>query len=149
MTELLQPKPENCVLEIGTGSGYQAAILSQLVAQVHTIDRHAALVKQARTAASSLGLTNIHFHTGDGSLGLPEHAPYDAILITAAAPNIPQPLLAQVRVGGNLILPVGTRSHQRLERWVKSSPDSFEHDQGIPVSFVPLLGEFGWSEEEW
>ncbi len=149
MTELLHPNPQDCVLEIGTGSGYQAAILSQLVAQVHTIDRHAELVKQAQSVTEKLGLTNIQFHNGDGSLGLPEHAPYDAILITAAAPRIPQPVLSQLKVGGRLILPVGARSHQTLERWVRTSEDSFEHNLDIPVSFVPLLGEFGWSESDW
>lgn len=148
MTELLQPHPLDHVLEIGTGSGYQAAILSQLVAQVHTIDRHAELVKQAQSAAEQLNLTNIQFHVGDGSLGIPQHAPYDAILITAAAPRIPRPLLSQLKVGGRLILPVGARSHQTLERWIKKSDDSFEHDQDIPVSFVPLVGEHGWSESE-
>lgn len=148
MTELLQPTPLDCVLEIGTGSGYQAAILSQLVAQVHTIDRHAELVKQAQSVTEQLGLTNIQFHVGDGSLGLPEHGPYDAILITAAAPSIPSPLLAQLKERGRLILPVGTRSHQTLERWVKIPDGTFEKDQNILVSFVPLVGKHGWTESE-
>ncbi len=148
MTELLQPHPLDRVLEIGTGSGYQAAILSQLVAQVHTIDRHAELVRQAQSAAEQLNLTNIQFQVGDGSLGMPLHAPFDAILITAAAPRIPKPLLSQLKEGGRLILPVGARSHQTLERWIKKSDDSFEHDQDIPVSFVPLVGEYGWAESE-
>ncbi len=148
MTELLQPTPLDTVLEIGAGSGYQAAILSQLVAQVHTIDRHAELVKQAQSVTEQLGITNIQFHVGDGSLGLPEYAPYDAILITAAAPSIPSPLLAQLKERGRLILPVGARSHQTLERWIKTPEGTFEKDQNIPVSFVPLVGEHGWTESE-
>jgi protein-L-isoaspartate(D-aspartate) O-methyltransferase len=149
MTELIQPDPQDCVLEIGTGSGYQAAVLSQLVRQVHSIDRHADLVKGAQRVAEQLKLTNIQFHEGDGSLGLPEHAPYDAILITAAAPQVPKPLLAQLKVGGKLVLPVGERSQQKLERWIKTTEESYDHDQDIPVSFVPLLGEYGWSESDW
>lgn len=149
MTELIQPDPLDCVLEIGTGSGYQAAILSQLVKQVHSIDRHAELVKGAKKIAKQLELTNIQFHVGDGSLGLPGHAPYDAILITAAAPQIPKPLLTQLKLGGRLVLPVGERWQQKLERWIRTDEESFDNDQDIPVSFVPLLGKYGWSESDW
>ena len=148
MTELLQPTPQDCVLEIGAGSGYQAAILSQLVAQVHTIDRHPELVKQAQSVTQQLGLNNIQFHVGDGSLGLPEHGPYDVILITAAAPSVPSPLFSQLKERGRLILPVGDRYHQTLERWVKTPEGTFEQDQNIPVSFVPLIGEHGWTESD-
>lgn len=149
MTELIQPDPHDCVLEIGTGSGYQAAILSRLVRQVHSIDRHAELVKGAQRVAEQLKLTNIQFHVGDGSLGLPEQGPYDAILITAAAPQVPKPLLIQLKVGGRLVLPVGERWQQKLERWIRTTEETYDHDQDIPVSFVPLLGEFGWSESDW
>lgn len=146
MTELLQPDKQDHVLEIGTGSGYQAAVLSYLVAMVHSIDRHADLVKQAGAVISHLGLHNIQLHVGDGSRGLPEHAPYDGILITAAAPTVPKPVLSQLKLGGRLVLPVGERWHQVLERWTKLADDKFEKDLDIPVSFVPLLGEHGWSE---
>ncbi len=149
MTELLQPIKTNRILEIGTGSGYQAAILSFIVAEVHSIDRHAGLVFQARTLLSQIHIENVHLHTGDGSLGLPEFAPYDGILITAAAPEIPDCILHQLGVGGKLVAPVGGRYHQILERWVKVSDDAYEKDKGIPVSFVPLLGKYGWSETEW
>lgn len=149
MTEMIQPEKDDVVLEIGTGSGYQAAVLSHLVSRVHSIDRHAILVKQAQHVANTLKLSNIQFHVGDGSKGLSEYAPYDAILITAAAPKIPPPLLSQLKVGGRLVLPVGARWHQRLERWLKISDDQFDQDEDIPVSFVPLLGEYGWSESDW
>lgn len=149
MTEMIQPEKDDVVLEIGTGSGYQAAILSCLVSKVHSIDRHADLVNQAQQTTSKLNYSNIQFHTGDGSLGLPHFAPFDAILITAAAPQIPQPLLSQLKVGGQLVCPVGARYHQTLEKWRRISVDQYVHDQDIPVSFVPLLGEFGWSEKDW
>ena len=149
MSELIQPEPQDCVLEIGAGSGYQAAILSHLVHKVYSIDRHAGLVKQAQSIINQLKISNVQFHVGDGSLGLPDHAPFDVILITAAAPKIPQPLLAQLKTGGRLVLPVGERWHQTLERWTKISEESFDHDEIIPVCFVPLLGQFGWSESDW
>ena len=149
MSELLNPLKSDRILEIGTGSGYQAAILSDLVAEVHSIDRHTGLVDQAREVLSPLNIENVHLHTGDGSLGLPEFAPYDGIMITAAAPEIPECILEQLCVGGKLVAPLGSRNHQVLERWIKISKDSYEKDRGIPVSFVPLLGEYGWSEAEW
>jgi protein-L-isoaspartate(D-aspartate) O-methyltransferase len=146
MSELIQPQADDKVLEVGSGSGYQAAILSYLVAQVHSIERHSGLVKQAQRVINELNLSNVKFHVGDGSLGLPEYAPFDAIIITAAAPHVPRPLLEQLNIGGRLVLPVGERWHQTLERWTKTSKDTFEHDQDIPVSFVPLVGKFGWSD---
>lgn len=148
MSELIRPKANDCVLEVGSGSGYQAAILSHLVSKVHSIDRHAGLVNQAQEVIDTLKMTNVQFHIGDGSLGLPEYAPFDAIMITAAAPKLPRPLLDQLKIGGRLVLPVGERRHQRLERWTRTSEDSFEHDQDIPVSFVPLVGQFGWSDSD-
>ncbi|MDO9086861.1 MAG: protein-L-isoaspartate(D-aspartate) O-methyltransferase [Anaerolineaceae bacterium] len=148
MSELIQPQADDCVLEVGSGSGYQAAILSLLVSKVHSIDRHPGLVNQAQAVIDTLKINNVLFHVGDGSLGLPEFAPFDAILITAAAPKLPRPLLDQLKIGGRLVLPVGERWHQTLERWTKTSEDTFEHDQDIPVSFVPLVGKFGWSDSD-
>lgn len=148
MTELLNPTKTDRILEIGTGSGYQAAILSQMVAQVYSIDRHPDLVHQAKTVFAQLNIENAQLLTGDGSLGLPEFAPFDGILITAAAPEIPDHLLEQLCVGGKLVAPVGERYHQVLESWIKVSDGSYEKDQGIPVSFVPLLGKFGWHETD-
>jgi protein-L-isoaspartate(D-aspartate) O-methyltransferase len=148
MSELIRPQANDCVLEVGSGSGYQAAILSHLVSKVHSIDRHPGLVNQAQEVIDTLKLTNVQFHVGDGSLGLPEYAPFNAIIITAAAPMLPRPLLDQLKIGGRLVLPVGERWHQRLERWTRTSEDSFEHDQDIPVSFVPLVGQFGWSDSD-
>lgn len=146
MSELILAKPDDRVLEIGTGSGYQAAVLSSLVAEVHSIDRHADLVQQAKKTAKDLNFDNIFFHIGDGSQGLPDLAPFDAILITAAAPTVPAPLLKQLKVGGRLVLPVGERYGQRLERWTRISEESYDQDIDIPVSFVPLIGTYGWSE---
>lgn len=146
MSDLILASPEERVLEIGTGSGYQAAILSYLVAEVHSIDRHADLVNKAKKVTKDLEIDNIHFYIGDGSQGLPDLAPFDAILITAAAPTVPAPLLKQLNVGGRLVLPVGERWSQRLERWTRISEESFDQDINIPVSFVPLIGTYGWSE---
>ena len=148
MSELIQPQADDCVLEVGSGSGYQAAILSLLVSKVHSIDRHPGLVNQAQAVIDTLKINNVRFHVGDGSLGLPEFAPFDAIIITAAAPKLPRPLLDQLKIGGRLVVPVGERWHQTLERWTKTSEDTFEHDQDIPVSFVPLVGKFGWSDSD-
>jgi protein-L-isoaspartate(D-aspartate) O-methyltransferase len=146
MSELILAKAEERVLEIGTGSGYQAAILSYLVAEVHSIDRHADLVNKAKRITKDLKLNNIQYYIGDGSQGLPDLAPFDVILITAAAPTVPAPLLKQLNVGGRLVLPVGERWSQRLERWTRISEESFDQDINIPVSFVPLIGTYGWSE---
>lgn len=146
MSELILADKNDHVLEIGAGSGYQAAILSCLVAEVYSIDRHPQLVKKAQAIIEQLSFKNVHFHIGDGSLGLPEFGPYDVILITAAAPIVPIPLLDQLKVGGRLVLPVGDRRNQTLERWTKVSEGSYDKEVDIPVSFVPLIGEFGWSD---
>jgi len=148
MTELLLLGGNEVVLEIGTGSGYQAAILSLLARQVYTIERHKRLAIQAAEVLAELGLTNVHVHVGDGSLGWPEHAPYDGVIATAAAPRVPKPLLEQLADGGRLVIPVGGRGGQYLERWVRQE-EKFVHEQGVPVAFVPLLGEYGWQETSW
>lgn len=148
MSELINSHPTHRVLEVGTGSGYQAAVLSLLVAEVHSIDRHANLVSQAQKILQELKYLNTFLYVGDGSQGLPDMAPFDAILITAAAPKVPEPLLKQLKVGGRLVLPVGERRGQRLERWTRISDESYDHDIDIPVSFVPLIGTYGWANPD-
>ena len=146
MTDLLELRGDEKVLEVGTGSGYQAAVLSLLAAEVYTIERHAPLAKKAAQVLKELHYDNIHIHTGDGSLGLPEHAPYQAIIVTAAAPKVPQPLLDQLDEGGRLVLPVGSRYSQILECWQRHG-NQFKQKTVTAVAFVPLLGEEGWKEK--
>lgn len=148
MSELLMLDGNEVVLEIGTGSGYQAAILSLLARKVYTIERHRPLATQAAKVLAELGLNNVHVHIGDGTLGWPEHAPYDGVIATAAAPRVPKPLLEQLADGGRLVIPVGGRGGQYLERWLRQG-EKFVHEQGVPVAFVPLLGEYGWQETSW
>jgi protein-L-isoaspartate(D-aspartate) O-methyltransferase len=148
MTELLLLQGDENVLEVGTGSGYQAALLASLARQVYTIERHAALAENAQKALMRLGLTNVSVHVGDGSLGLPEYAPYQAIMITAAAPHVPQPLCDQLDEGGRLVLPEGGAGGQMLDRWFKQHSD-FVQEHITPVAFVPLRGQHGWKENNW
>ncbi len=143
MTELLQVEATGRVLEVGTGSGYQAAVLGQLAAQVHTVEVIPELAAQAAKTLAGLGYKNIQVHTGDGSLGWPEAAPYDGILVAAAAPSAPQPLLDQLADGGRMVLPVGSRGYQHLEVWERKGHE-FEHRDNLAVAFVPLRGEHGW-----
>jgi len=145
MTELLLLQEGDKVLEIGTGSGYQAAVLGQLAGEVHTIERHADLAALAESLLREIGADNVQVHIGDGSLGWPQSAPYDAILATASAPSAPQPLLEQLAVGGRLVLPVGGARQQTLQRWVRNE-GGFDHEDITPVAFVPLIGEHGWSD---
>jgi protein-L-isoaspartate(D-aspartate) O-methyltransferase len=146
MTELLELKGDEVVLEVGTGSGYQAAILGLLAREVHTIERHAELAARAQGVLEEIGLANVHVHIGDGSVGLPAYAPYQAIIVTAAAPSVPQPLFDQLADGGRLVLPVGSLGGQALERWVRRG-DQFNHRIITAVAFVPLRGEYGWGED--
>jgi protein-L-isoaspartate(D-aspartate) O-methyltransferase len=146
MTEALALTGDEKVLEVGTGSGYQAAILAELAREVHTIELHAELSKEAKRIFDELGLANIHVHVGDGSQGLPDEEPFDAIMVTAAAPKSPQVLLDQLKDGGRMVIPVGSRRYQELRRWVRRG-DEFDSDSMIPVMFVPLLGRFGWGED--
>jgi protein-L-isoaspartate(D-aspartate) O-methyltransferase len=139
MTQALEINPRDTVLEVGTGSGYQAAILSLLARRVYTVDRHQRLVREAREVFDALGLANIIAFTADGSFGLPDQAPFDRILVTAAAEDPPGPLLAQLKVGGIMVLPVGqSDAVQHLIR-VRRTPDGFEYDELRPVRFVPLV----------
>jgi len=148
MTELLELEGEENVLEVGTGSGYQAALLAFLARQVHTIERHEELAENAEKVLQGLGLNNVLVHVGDGSLGLPKYAPYQAIMITAAAPRVPQPLFDQLVEGGHLVLPEGGAGGQMLNRWRKQDGE-YEQEHIAPVAFVPLRGQHGWKEDNW
>ncbi len=143
MTELLELEPNERVLEIGTGSGYQAAVLGELAAEVHTVEVIPELASQAEITLGTLGYTHVHVHTGDGSGGWPEAAPYHKILVAAAAPQVPQALLDQLVEGGRLVIPVGSRSIQQLEVWRRSGQE-FNRENSLEVCFVPLRGQFGW-----
>jgi len=143
MTELLELQSTDRVLEIGTGSGYQAAILSTLSAEVITIDRHPELVDSARERLGELGYMNITVVCGDGTLGYPESAPYDAIVVTAAAPEVPPPLIEQLAEGGRLVCPAGGRDIQGLMKLVRTA-SGIRREESIRCVFVPLLGEYGW-----
>ncbi len=146
MTDLLQLSGTERVLEIGTGSGYQAAILGFLAAEVHTIERHPSLAEKADRLLHNLGYENVRVHQGDGTRGLAKFAPYQAILVTAAAPEVPTPLLGQLGEGGRLVMPVGNRSGQMLLLYRRVG-DEFHREDLAPVAFVPLIGEHGWTEE--
>lgn len=147
MTQLLELRGDEKVLEIGTGSGYQAAILSELAREVHSIERDPRLAEGAAKVLAVLNKVNVTVHTGDGSLGLPEYAPYQAILVTAAAPQVPPVILEQLAEGGRLVLPIGGRMEQYLEKWQRCG-DEFIQDVLVPVAFVPLRGKYGW-EGDW
>lgn len=148
MTSLLALKGDEVVLEIGTGSGYQAAVLAEMARAVHTIERHEGLADSARTRLVRLGYHNIQVHCGDGSLGWPDAAPYDGIVVTAAAARAPEPLLDQLAEGGRMVLPAGGVSGQILQVWTRQS-GRLDYQDVIPVSFVPLRGQHGWSLDEW
>ncbi len=138
MTQALQVSPRDKVLEVGTGSGYQAAILSQLARRVYTVDRYRRLVTEARAVFDSLGITNITAFTADGSHGLPEQAPFDRIIVTAAAEDPPGPLLAQLRIGGIMVLPVGQSDAVQSLIRVTRHETGFDYEELRPVRFVPL-----------
>lgn len=142
MTQALNLSGDERVLEVGTGSGYQAAILSALVPEVHTVELVPDLAERARRILDKIGVENVFIHVSDGSLGWAEAAPYDAILVAAAAPRVPQGLLEQLADGGRMILPVGRPGDQVLELWRREGA-SFMHETLLPVAFVPLRGEQG------
>jgi protein-L-isoaspartate(D-aspartate) O-methyltransferase len=143
MIAALQVGPEDTVLEIGTGTGYQAAVLSHLAKQVSTVERHAVLAEQAKLLFQKLGYANIQVSIDDGSRGLPKYSPYDRIIVAAAAPSIPAPLLEQLRDGGRMIIPVGASDVQVLQLVRKSHGENFTSSlEGC--RFVPLIGEGGF-----
>jgi len=143
MTDLLRPEPNDTVLEIGTGCGYQAAILATLVTKVTSIERIPAVAELARSNLSVLGISNVEVITSDGTRGYPENAPYNRIIITAATPSVPKPLIEQLAENGRLVAPVGGREIQELVVLSKHSGVISREFHG-GVRFVPLIGEHGW-----
>lgn len=142
MTQRLALSPEHKVLEIGTGSGYQAAVLSLLARTVYSLERIADLARSASATLRALGYQNVSVKTFDGTYGYPAAAPYDRILVTAGASDVPEPLLAQLAVGGKLIVPIGPPEKQRI-RVIRRRRDHFAQEDGEDVVFVPLVGRFG------
>ena len=145
MCELLSLNGEERVLDVGTGSGYHAAVLAELAKEVVTIERVPELAERARASLEAAGYDNVEVRVGDGTLGVPDRAPFDAIAVAAAAPVLPESLYEQLEVGGRIVVPVGGRSNQRLELIVKS-PEGPAVVRSVPCRFVPLLGEEGFSE---
>ena len=147
MIAAIEPRPDARVLEIGTGSGYAAAVLSRVVGHVYTVERHAPLVDLARRRFRTLGYDNVEVLHGDGTLGWPEHAPYDAIIVTAGGPHVPEQLRDQLAVGGRMVIPIGSEPRlQQLVRVTRVTRDRFEEEQLGAVRFVPLVGADAWGE---
>lgn len=145
MAEALELSREDRVLEIGTGSGYGAAVLSRIVTAVYSVERLGGLARSARDRLARLGYTNIVVHEGDGTLGWPEHAPYDGIVVTAGAPHVPAQLREQLAIGGRLVIPVGSSSElQTLVRVRRLSGHDYRSENLCGVRFVPLIGAEGW-----
>ncbi|MDZ7657923.1 protein-L-isoaspartate(D-aspartate) O-methyltransferase [Fodinibius sp.] len=144
-TELLEIQPGEKVLEIGTGSGYQAAILCELGANVYTVERHEKLYKKAKSTLKELGYS-IRAKLGDGTLGWSAYAPYDAIVVTAGAPVVPEDLVEQLNINGRLVVPVGDENRQEMVRIIKIREDEFEEEHFSDFKFVPLIGEKGWQK---
>jgi protein-L-isoaspartate(D-aspartate) O-methyltransferase len=145
MTAAARLVPADRVLEIGTGSGYAAAVLAEIVADVYTVERLPLLAERARQRLAELGYVNVHVLAGDGTLGWPDHAPYDAIIATAGGPRVPQALLDQLALGGRLVIPLGPDPYeQRLVRIVRARAEEYEREDLELVAFVPLIGAQGW-----
>ena len=145
MLQLLKTNPAHTVLEIGTGSGYQTALLARMVRRVVTIERIAALSARAGTLLKKLGLTNVHLHVGDGTQGYPEYAPYNGIIVTAGGPRVPDALAQQLADGGTLVCPVGNRDQQEL-LVIERHGNEFNESVHGGCRFVPLIGKDGWEQ---
>jgi protein-L-isoaspartate(D-aspartate) O-methyltransferase len=148
MLQAARLHPEARVLEIGTGSGYAAALMGCLAREVHTVERHGSLAASASTRLRELGYANVQVHAGDGTLGWPDAAPYAAILVAAASPEVPEALRQQLAIQGRLLIPVGSGKEQRLLRFTRETVDRFREDDLGPVMFVPLIGQHGWAETD-
>lgn len=147
MISALELKPTDRVLEVGTGSGYEAALLSRIVQEVYTIERHERLVQDARRRLNQLGYDNIRVRHADGTLGWPEHAPYEAIIVSAGGPFVPPSLSQQLAINGRLVMPVGRHTHhQMLVRYTKDTTGVLISERLGSVAFVPLIGREGWDE---
>jgi len=148
MTAALELSPRARVLEIGTGSGYAAAVLSRVAAEVYSVERHEELALAAERRLRALGYANVHVRHGDGTLGWAEHAPYDAIVVAAGGPDVPEPLLEQLAIGGTLVIPIGpTPRTQELLRVRRTADEAFTREELGPVRFVPLVGAMGWGDD--
>ena len=146
MSELLELDKQSRVLEIGAGSGYQTAVLAQLASQVYAIERLGELARQAHARLRELGVYNTTVKAFDGTLGWKAHSPYDSILVAAGGPTLPEPLVAQLKVGGRLVIPIGeTREGQRLVRVIKTESGRKIEEHGS-CQFVPLIGQHGWGQ---
>ncbi len=146
--EALSLRGHERVLEVGTGSGYAAAILSRLAAEVYTVERIASLAESATERLGRLGYENVHVHTGDGTLGWAEHAPYDAIAVAAGGPEVPEALVSQLKLGGRLVVPVGPETQQVLVRVTRTGTHDFHREELTSVRFVPLIGKQGWPDQQ-
>lgn len=144
MIELIEPEPPQRVLEVGVGSGYSAAVLRRIVQDVYGVERNPVLLEEATKRLEKLGLGHVNLKTGDGTLGWPEAAPFDAILVTAGSPRVPETLLGQLKDGGVLVIPVGNREEQKLLRVTKKAGGHTQEKELFPVRFVPLIGAEGW-----
>lgn len=145
MIEMMELQGGERVLEVGTGSGYAAAVLAEIAAEVYTVERLERLAQSASCRLRDLGYQNVHVITGDGSLGDPEHAPFDAILVSAGGPQVPQSLKSQLKIGGRLVIPVGTQQlHQRLLKIRRLENNQYREESIADVRFVPLVGEDAW-----
>jgi protein-L-isoaspartate(D-aspartate) O-methyltransferase len=146
MIEAAELKPSDRVLEVGAGSGYAAAVMSRIAAQVYAIERHAALVDAARQRLAKLGYDNVELRVGDGTRGWPEAAPFEAILVAASGPEVPPTLKEELAIGGRLVIPVGLQPfHQTLRKITRLSETQYEGEDLGGVAFVPLIGEQGWA----
>lgn len=147
MIEALDPEATDRVLEVGTGTGYSAAVLAEIVAEVCSVERLPGLAAAARSRLDALGYGRVHVHVGDGTLGWPEHAPFDAIVVTAGGPEVPPPLLDQLRIGARLVMPVGQSPRlQQLVRVIRRGESEYDRVTLGEVAFVPLIGAAAWPE---
>lgn len=147
MTDALGVQPGHRVLEVGTGSGYQAAVLAAMGGEVLSIERHPALAATARATLEAVGMPGVSIRVGDGTLGAPDAAPFDRILVTAASPAVPEPLRTQLAPDGRLVIPVGSRGLQYLTIVTRHSDGTFDQTRSYSCVFVPLVGQYGWDSE--